>query len=208
MSLGLQLNRQTLGDILIGFFIPAAMMGMLFLIMWALGWLQISGFIWQRNNSFWLGLTSALIVFIVVGWQEELFSRGYQLQNLADGMNIVWGILFSSLFFSLLHVGNPHSSTASILGLFLAGLFLSYAFVRTRQLWLPIGLHIGWNFFEGPVFGFAVSGLRTFRLIEHEISGPEIITGGSFGPEAGLILFPALLLGIFLIELYYRIIHR
>ena len=207
-SLGLQLNRRTLGDILVGFLIPAVMMGMLFTIMWALGWIQFSGFIWQRNNNFWLELISALIVFIVVGWQEELFSRGYQLQNLADGLNIAWGVLLSSLFFSLLHYGNPHSSAASILGITLAGLFLAYAFVRTRQLWLPIGLHIGWDFFEGPVFGFAVSGLQTFRLVDHEISGPEIFTGGSFGPEAGLLLIPALGLGVLLIEIYKHLILK
>jgi membrane protease YdiL (CAAX protease family) len=90
----------------------------------------------------------------------------------------------------------------SFIGLVAAGLFLAYAYVITRQLWLPIGLHIGWNFFEGNVFGFPVSGLETFKLITLRVHGPELWTGGAFGPEAGLIVFPALLLGLGLMAGY------
>ena len=82
--------------------------------------------------------------------------------------------------------------------------FLLMAYLRTGQLWLSIGLHIGWNFFEGVVFGFPVSGLDIYRLIRHQIQGPEIWTGGAFGPEAGLIVLPALVIGAVLIYLYTR----
>jgi membrane protease YdiL (CAAX protease family) len=85
-----------------------------------------------------------------------------------------------------------------------AGLFLAFGYLRTRQLWLPIGLHIGWNFFEGPVFGFAVSGTGSFTLIRQVPTGPDLLTGGAFGPEAGLIVIPALLLGGLLIYWYTR----
>jgi CRISPR/Cas system-associated protein Csm6 len=67
---------------------------------------------------------------------------------------------------------------------------------------LSIGLHIGWNFFEGTVFGFQVSGSTFFRLIIQSVKGPELITGGDFGPEAGLIVLPAMLLGAGLIYAY------
>jgi hypothetical protein len=71
-------------------------------------------------------------------------------------------------------------------------------------LWLPIGLHLGWNFFEGNIFGFPVSGLDTFRLIRHSINGPTWLTGGPFGPEAGLIILPAMALGIWLMIIFTR----
>ena len=79
-----------------------------------------------------------------------------------------------------------------------------YGWLRTQQLWLPIGLHIGWNFFEGVIFGFPVSGTETFRILNHTVSGPSLLTGGDFGPEAGLILIPALALGTCLTWLYTR----
>jgi hypothetical protein len=88
------------------------------------------------------------------------------------------------------------------MGIFLAGVFFAYAYIRTKQLWLPIGMHIGWNFFEGVVFGFPVSGLEPYALTRITVQGPEIWTGGVFGPEAGLIVLPALILGAFLIYLY------
>jgi hypothetical protein len=102
----------------------------------------------------------------------------------------------------LLHLFNPNATWISAAGIFFAGLYLAYGYVRTRQLWLSIGLHIGWNFFEGVVFGFPVSGLAIYPLIRIEVHGPEIWTGGAFGPEAGLIVLPSLILGALLIYLY------
>jgi hypothetical protein len=79
----------------------------------------------------------------------------------------------------------------------------------TKQLWLPIGLHIGWNFFEGVIFGFPVSGMNSYKLVLLRESGPKTWTGGEFGPEAGLLVLPALLLGVILMYLYsnYRARH-
>jgi hypothetical protein len=116
-------------------------------------------------------------------------------------------VLISSILFALGHLGNPHVAWNAILGLALSGAFLAYGYLRTRQLWLPIGLHIGWNFFEGSVFGFQVSGLENFpRLIVQTVHGPELFTGGAFGPEAGLVLLPGLALGVILI--YTFTLHR
>ena len=116
-----------------------------------------------------------------------------------------WGVILSSLIFALMHLGNPNVSVMAVLGLIAAGFFLAFGYLRTRHLWLPIGLHIGWNFFEGTVFGFQVSGLDIYRLIEQTVQGPQIFTGGEFGPEAGLILIPGLALGVALIYFYSRI---
>ncbi len=106
--------------------------------------------------------------------------------------------------FALAHLGNFSSSIASSIGLFAAGYFLAYGWLRSRALWLPIGLHIGWNFFQGPVFGFAVSGTPTPSIVVHSVEGPELLTGGGFGPEAGLIVLPLMTLGSALIWLYTR----
>jgi hypothetical protein len=107
--------------------------------------------------------------------------------------------------FGLLHIFNPNATWVSTAGIFFAGVYLAYGYIRTKQLWLPIGLHIGWNFFEGVVFGFPVSGLDIYALTRITVNGPDLWTGGAFGPEAGLIVLPALLLGGFLIFLYTRI---
>jgi membrane protease YdiL (CAAX protease family) len=106
--------------------------------------------------------------------------------------------------FVVIHLGNPNATWVSAAGIFFAGIFLAYGYIRTGQLWLSMGLHLGWNFFEGVVFGFPVSGLSIYRLIRIDVQGPEIWTGGPFGPEAGLIVLPALLVGVILIYLYTR----
>jgi membrane protease YdiL (CAAX protease family) len=114
------------------------------------------------------------------------------------------GVLLSSAVFALAHWFNPNLDWSGLLGLFLAGLFLAYGYLRTRQLWLPIGLHLGWNFFEGTLFGFPVSGQYQYQLIRQTGTGPDLITGGAFGPEAGLILIPVLILGAAGIYWYTR----
>ena len=205
-SLGLKLDRRVAPDLLAGIVISSVIMALIFLVMAVFGWIQFEGFAWPfRPLSVVLGQSLLfLLIFIFIGWQEELLVRGYYLQTLASGTNLFWGVLLSSVIFGLMHLGNPSATWFSAAGIFFAGLFLALGYVRTGQLWLPIGLHLGWNFFEGIVFGFPVSGFATFPLIRISISGPVLWSGGAFGPEAGLILLPALLLGALLISLYAR----
>lgn len=205
-SLGLTLNIQILWDILAGIGITFIMMGAIFAAMLLLGWSKFESFAWQTESIFNVIASAAtfLVIFILVGWNEELLFRGYHLQTIASGINLFWGVAISSIIFGLLHLGNPNAAWVSAAGIFLAGLFLAYGYVRTKQLWLSIGLHIGWNFFEGVVFGFPVSGLNIYPLTHIQVSGPKIWTGGAFGPEAGLIVLPALALGTVLIYFYTR----
>lgn len=207
-SLGLGWNPQAAADLLYGVMVAGLMMGLIFLVEWAAGWLRVEGFAWQSESWPRVLVECALIafVFMLVGWHEELLSRGYWLQNLGVGLNLGWGVSLSSALFALAHAANPNVSWEALLGLFAAGLFLAYGYLRTQQLWLPIGLHIGWNFFEGTIFGFPVSGSFFYRLIRHSVSGPELITGGDFGPEAGLIVLPMMVLGAGLIYWFTR--HR
>lgn len=196
-SLGLQGTRHAINDVLFGFALTGLMIGLIFLVEWLFGWLEVESVSWQMEsiaNMVFSSLT-ILLLFALVSWQEELLSRGYWLQNLSEGLNRSLGVLLSSAIFALAHVLNPNLSWLAFLGLFLSGLFLAYGYLRTKQLWLPMGLHLGWNFFEGTVFGFPVSGQYFYQIIRQSTSGPELITGGAFGPEAGLILLPILLLG-------------
>jgi membrane protease YdiL (CAAX protease family) len=205
VSLGLGLQK-SVADLLVGIAIAGFVMAAIFEAEWLLGWLTVESFAWeiQPRPEAAVELAIWFLIFAVVGWQEELLSRGYWLQNLADGLNLQWALFISSALFALMHAGNPNASWVAIIGLFAAGYFLAYGYVLTRQLWLSIGLHIGWNFFEGNVFGFQVSGLDTFRLIHQTVHGPELWTGGAFGPEAGLIVLPAMVLGAVLIYGYVR----
>jgi membrane protease YdiL (CAAX protease family) len=205
LSLGLHWNPAASRDLIAGIALPALLIGLIFLAEWALGWLTIEGFAWQSQGfSAWTELGYWAAAFIMVGFYEELLSRGYMLQNLAEGVGMRWAIFISSAIFALLHLANPGAGLASTLGVLASGYFLAYGYVRTKQLWLPIGLHIGWNLFEGPIFGFPVSGLETAHLIEQSVAGPAFITGGEFGPEAGFIVLPALALGAWLINVYAK----
>ncbi|GAB4504472.1 MAG: type II CAAX endopeptidase family protein [Anaerolineales bacterium] len=208
-AIGLKLGRRAGVDLVAGIVISFLMMGLIYALMAALGWLTLKGFAWQVEEPFFVAssVLYILVVFLFVGWSEELLSRGYHLQTLASGLNLFWGVLLSSAVFGLLHLGNPNATWVSVAGIFLAGLFLAYGYLATRQLWLPIGLHIGWNFFEGTVFGFPVSGLDIYRLTRLTVNGPALWTGGSFGPEAGLIVLPGLLLGSALIFLYTKFLR-
>jgi len=196
-SLGLRVNSQALVDLLFGIGLTGLMMGLIFIVLWAVNWLQIESFAWQVEN--WGNVAASILavvaLFTFVSWQEELLTRGYWLQNLSAGLSQSLGVLLSSAVFALAHWFNPNLNWQGLLGLFLAGLFLAYGYLRTRQLWLPIGLHLGWNFFEGTLFGFPVSGQYEYQLIRQTVTGPDLITGGSFGPEAGLVLLPVLILG-------------
>ncbi len=203
-SLGLKLDKHTLLDVLAGIGITFVQMGFIYILMLGLGWLTFEGFAWEFDpmNVVIREVITFFIAFIFVGWNEELLSRGYHLQTIASGLNLFWGVIISSAVFGLLHLGNPNATWVSAAGIFFAGVYLAYAYIRTRQLWLSIGLHIGWNFFEGVVFGFPVSGLDIYALTRIKVHGPELWTGGAFGPEAGLIVLPSLILGGFLIYLY------
>lgn len=205
-SLGFGQRSLALRDVGAGLGITFAMMSLIFALEWSAGWLHVQAFAWhsQPATSVWSSVALFFAVCVLVAWNEELMSRGYHLQTIASGMNSNWGWVISSTIFGLLHLANPHATLAAAIGIFLAGLLLGYAYLRTGQLWLSMGLHLGWNYFEGVVFGFPVSGLPFFQLTLISVQGPEMWTGGDFGPEAGLTLLPAVAAGFALISWYAR----
>lgn len=206
VSLGLSVGRRAMVDFAVGIGITFLMMGLIFAEEWFIGWLRVTGAAWehQASSAVTLSVLTFFVLCVLIGWNEELMSRGYHLQTISSGTTPVWGWILSSTVFGILHLANPHASAMAVGGIVLAGLFLGFAYLQTRQLWLSIGLHTGWNFFEGVVFGFPVSGLPFFHLPEISVSGPDLWTGGAFGPEAGLVLIPSLALGFLLVYLYSR----
>ena len=206
VSLGLRVDRLAWLDVTAGIVITFVLMAAIYLGMVIVGWSSFESFAWETDplSTVVSSTLGTFVLFILVGWNEELLSRGYHLQTIASGLNLLPGWILSSAIFGLLHIFNPNATWVSAAGIFFAGLFLGYGYIRTKQLWLPIGLHIGWNFFEGAGFGFPVSGLEIYRLLRHQVRGPELWTGGAFGPEAGLIVLPALALGAWLIHVYVR----
>lgn len=197
-SLGLH-SDGAVRDLLFGFALGGTVMLFLFGVEWAAGWLKSPE--WRGGEGGMIVAVSVtLAYYVMIGVQEELLARGYWLQNLAESMNIGWAVALSSLIFAIGHLGNEGFNALAVLSLLAAGVLLAFGWVRSGQLWLPIGLHIGWNFFESAL-GFPVSGLESFHLVRHVVNGPEILVGGAFGPESGLLSFVAMglaALGIYL----------
>ena len=144
VSLGFQVNKQAFADIFIGIAITFVMMGLIYITEVAAGWLAFESFAWQTEpvTNVITGVLSFFVVFIFVGYNEELLSRGYHLQTLASGTNMFWGVLISSSIFGIAHLGNPNATWVSAAGIFFAGIFLAYGYIRTGRLWLSIGLPI------------------------------------------------------------------
>lgn len=132
--------------------------------------------------------------------------RGYILQELMGKFSTTASVIVSSIIFTALHAGALlHSDLALVgaLNIFGASILLSLAYLATRTLWLPIGVHFGWNFAQGPLLGINVSGFD-FGADWHPVtlSGPEMMTGGSFGFEASLLGLAGPLLGILMMVLF------
>ncbi len=137
-----------------------------------------------------------LLVFAVVAWYEEALLRGYLYTTLAHGLGPWVGAGLSAVVFGLLHADNPAFGPRAFLGIALVGLF--FVLIRRPTPWglaLPVGVHWGWNFAEGVLFGFPVSGLPVPALAQADLTGPAWWTGGAFGPEAGAVVLVALAVG-------------
>ncbi len=180
-----------------------------FLVLYLIGQITIT------SSSIGPSIISILLVdfllFSVVGFNEELFVRGYCITLLQES-NRRWLIfVVPSLLFSLMHTLNPGLTMLALLNIFLVGILLAYMFLMTKNLWMPIGYHITWNYFQGSIFGFQVSGSEFGGILHIEQTGAAIINGGEFGPEGGLVTTVVIILGIlFLIRknrnnhLHYR----
>ena len=135
------------------------------------------------------GLANGLFFAVLAGIMEEILFRGL-LFRLSSKIVGTWGaLIFTAGLFGLAHTLNPGATIGSSVAIALeAGVLLGAAYAATQRLWVPIGLHAGWNFAEGSLFGMTLSGNNMgVGLLRGSLSGPRILTGGEFGPEASIV---------------------
>jgi membrane protease YdiL (CAAX protease family) len=205
-SLGLQRAQGWVRQIVAGLLLGTVLMGLIFLVEWVLGWLTVEGFSWQVQPfaSLLAGLFAYLLINVAVALYEELAFRGYILQNLRADWGVVAAMLVSSLFFGVFHGLNPNVTWLAVLNIFLAGVVLAACYLFTRSLWLPMAFHFSWNFVQGPILSFPLSGLTTTGLLVTRIEGNNLLTGGAFGPEGGLLSTVVLCLALLLLWGWHR----
>lgn len=197
-SLGLSLRPS---HFLLGVLLGPTMMGICSLILYHMGHM---GFRWTGIDPYYISIYLVLTFFIAVN--EELLVRGYMLNNMMRSMKAWKALLITAAVFTLLHALNPSITWISILNLFLAGILLGITYIHDQELAFPIGLHLGWNLAQGPIFGFEVSGMALTKGSVFEswtVEGsPSYLTGGEFGLEGSLLLSA---LQIILIPSFYLI---
>lgn len=133
-------------------------------------------------------LLAAIDMAVLSAVGEELIFRGAVFRIFEDMFGSLVALLVSAAFFGLIHLGNKGATPVSAVAIALeAGLLLGVGYMAVRNLWLPIGLHFGWNFAEGGIFGSLVSGNAFKGLFQTTLAGPDALTGGAFGPEASVV---------------------
>lgn len=130
-----------------------------------------------------------LVVWFSGAVVEEIAFRGFLFRTIQEVGGTWIALAVSAAFFGLAHAANPGATLFSSFAIALeAGVLLALAYTYTKRLWLPIGIHAGWNFAEGTIFGVAVSGtgMQQQSVLHAVVAGPAILTGGAFGPEASV----------------------
>lgn len=182
ISLGLSAKKR-FPDLMLGIITAVGIIGGGTLILIVLGYAKIEG-----ANINLLSLVISFVLFVFVSINEELLVRGYILNNLlSTKLNKYLALTISALIFALLHGFNFNLSWIGLLNLLIAGYVLGASYVYTQNLWFPISLHLFWNFIQGPVLGYNVSGQGTESVFRMTLTGNNNISGGDFGFEGSLI---------------------
>lgn len=168
----------------LGVALGAVFMGLGFMVLFLGGFVEVAS---MGPGIDLLQLAAAVVLFALVAVEEELVMRGYILANLFDSMPSIVAVALSSILFAAAHMFNASLSVLGIVNIALAGAAFGVYYARFRSLWFPFGLHFAWNFFQGPVFGLAVSGLKTDSIMTSTVAGPSWLTGGDFGLEGSII---------------------
>jgi hypothetical protein len=186
-ALGIAWTSRTPAEIAIGLAIGTLAIGAV------AGLLSIAGFVRYTGDAGSVGswlwtLAADFGLLAVAAYAEEALFRGYAFQVLVRGFGAVAATLFASGLFALAHSANPNVGGLALVNLFLAGVLLSVAYLRTASLWFATAVHLGWNWGMASLLDLPVSGITQLEtpLYEPVVSGPEWLTGGAFGPEAGL----------------------
>jgi membrane protease YdiL (CAAX protease family) len=179
----------------VGCAIGAVLMVSIILILWMLGYYQVVAI-------------SSLVVLLLpffravfTGFFEEIVFRGIIFRIMNESLGSWLAVIISSLLFGFAHSGEPNATLFSSIAIALeAGILLSAVYLFTRRLWMVIGLHFAWNFTLGGIFGVAVSGKQEGGLLQSQMDGPIILTGGEFGAETSILaVIICLLVGLYLL---------
>jgi len=188
-DLGLRWSGRALADAAVGLGLAAVLFISVVGVGLSVGWYRLTAVTSPGSSLLTAGV--GLLILLPFAAVEEVSMRGF-VQHAATRSWGKWGgLAASSLVFAALHLLNPEigKHPLAVLGLLLAGLYLGSAALITGDLWLAIFLHVGWNLMEGPFFGLPVSGIEGPASILHTSApGADLLTGGTFGPEAGLVL--------------------
>ena len=187
-SLGLTLHAGWLRDLIVGCAIGIAALVVAVAIAMIGGGLKFS-FSDAGATSISRSMLGSAVLLFVAALAEEAIFRGYPLQTLSRAKLALLGVLLTSVPFAGVHLYNPNlvSPRVTFVNTALAGVWLAAAYLRTRSLWLPQGIHWAWNWGMGWLFGLPVSGakLATNPLLKADDAGPLWLTGGSYGLEGG-----------------------
>jgi len=203
MSIGLSVKDKA-NEMLMGLGFALAFIAGLFLLLWLLGAITITGYVGFKPGVFFVSMMLFLAAF-----DEELIFRGYILNSMMDSSSRWVALAGSSALFALMHAGNPSvwSNWVPMTELFAAGFILGISYTFTKNLWFPTFFHFGWNFFQG-LFGFEISGINvdSWKMISHENTGnvPDIISGGAFGIEGSVITLSCTIICTYFIYKYYN----
>jgi len=184
-----------------------------------IGFIAMSGIFFVESRFSLISITAINMrkLSVVVALQilamatlEEFACRGLMLNGLMElTKNKYIAVLVSAVIFGMAHAGNPHATAISIISNSLGGVMYAIAYLESKSLYLPIALHFSWNFFQGPIFGFPISGLNFLGMISQSItSNNDTLMGGMYGPEGGLIVIGFRLLVIVLTFAYIYLVVR
>ena len=203
-TIGYRFYRQWWRDYLLGVGIGWALVSLIFAAELLLGYLEVQLIAFSPSLMAEV-FGFSLLYFIIQSAFEEVFFRGYLFQTLIEGTNALVAVVIFSAIFGLLHMLNPNALWLGGVNTIIAGIMFSLGYLRTRGLWLCSGLHFGWNYFLGSIYGLPVSGNIPSSLLSVKVQGPLLITGGEYGPEGGLLGLMMFLMGTLFIAFSRRI---
>jgi uncharacterized protein len=193
-AVGLWIHPHALRELGIGSLLGFLMMAGIVAVEYALGYVSLSQT--GAGTADLLGTAAVSLLWFGGGaMAEELLFRGYAFQTLIQAVTFIPATLLMAVVFALAHLQNPHVTPFSLTNIVLSGVLFSFAYMKTRSLWLPFGIHFAWNFSQTTIFGLPTSGLAdgAHELVRAAQSGPAWVGGGDFGPEGGVLATIALM---------------
>ena len=190
-SVGLAFHPRWWKELVRGLGVGAAMLSATVVLEWICGCARFtpSPHPTMRAGSF------CFVLFAVAAVFEETVFRGYPFQRLIESITPTGAVIVDGAFFGFVHLANPHPTWISTLNTALVAIPMCIAYLRTHSLWMPIGMHLIWNFLMGFILGLPVSGITLpASFLTARVQGPVWLSGGDYGPEGGLLATVAILL--------------